>query len=279
MRGWVIAVALVAAGCSNENLEKMEVQDLTASEPAAAGAAATAPLQIAYSYRLSYRLDDEAIDRVQAAHMTLCDKLGLARCRIVSMARSGSEGAFARGTLKLLVDARIARSLGRALDKAAAGAGGETIDRGIEAEDLSKTMIDTDARIAAKQALADRLRVLIARGARVADLVEAERAFAQAQEELDAARTSMAEMLGRVAQSRIEVSYESRSAGRGSLFGPVRDALREAGSLLGNSLGALITFVIVVLPWALLLVGLVWLLRRIGWHPRWPWRRRASLRE
>lgn len=232
--------------------------------------------QIAYSYTYGYRLGSGAIAAAQAAHIALCDKLGPARCRVAKMLRASSDGQFSTATLNLLVDGRIARAFGADLDKAVAGVGGENSDRGIEAEDLSKAMIDTQARVTAKQALADRLMTIIkTRSGSVADLVEAERAFADAQEELDSARTSMAEMQGRVALSSIDITYSSRDATNGGLWRPVRDAFDSAGQTLGNSIGALLTFLVVALPWVLLLAGLLWLKRRLGWRTgvRWPWRR------
>lgn len=249
---------------------------------AEAGSAPTSiPLsepQIAYSYSYGYRLATGDIDAVQAKHIALCDKLGRLRCRIATMQKSSVDGEFSNATLQLMVDAKIARAFGSELDKAVSDAGGETSDRGIQAEDLSKQMIDTQARINAKQALTDRLLMLIkGGGGKVGDLVEAERAFAEAQEELDAARSNMAEMQGRIALSKVEISYTSRNASGGFLR-PVREAFSEGGRVMGTSIGALVTFVIVVTPWVVLLALLLWFKRRIGWKLgwRWPWSRRAE---
>jgi hypothetical protein len=139
-------------------------------------------------------------------------------------------------------------------------------------------MIDTQARIDAKQALADRLMTLIKTGnGKTGDLVEAESAFSEAQEALDAARSNMAAMQTRVAMSKVDVSYTARNA-PGSFLRPVRSAFEQGGQAMGASLGALVTFIIVVTPWALLVVSLLWLKRRLGWTTgiRWPWRRRAD---
>ncbi len=290
--GIAVALALTGCGQSSSLRQNKELASLEVSEPSAADAAAApgivdpsegkrSPIpatepQIAYSYRYGYRIGSGEIDAVQAKHVALCDKLGRLRCRIATMQKSSVDGEFSNASLTLMVDAKIARAFGSDLDKAVADSGGETSDRGIEAEDLSKQMVDTQARITAKQALADRLLVLIKTGGgKVGDLVEAERAFADAQEELDAARSNMAEMQGRVALSKIEIGYNSRNASGGFLR-PVRDALAQGGQAMGASLGALVTFVIVLTPWVLLLMALLWLKRRMGWSTgmRWPWRRK-----
>ena len=231
--------------------------------------------QIAYSYTYGYRLAEGTIDTVQTKHIALCDKLGRGRCRIGSMQRSSSDGEFPTAGLTLFVDARIARGFGNNLDKVAIAEGGENSERGIEAEDLSKQIIDIDARIKAKQALAHRLLKLIeGRAGSVADLVAAERAFADAQEELDAARSSIADLRGRVSMSKIAIKYDSQGPSGSGFWRPVRDAFAAAGQLLGGSVGALVTFVIVAVPWMLLLAALVSVKRRMGWHLRMPWRRK-----
>lgn len=279
MRVIILLGLLLLAGCAqSDETHKKTLQSLEVGEPASAtGRPTVAPTQIAYSYRYGYRLDDGAIDAVQGAHVALCDKLGPARCRIATLTRSTTDGEHATGALSLLVDSTIARRLGAELDKAAVGEGGQNVNREIEAEDLAKSMIDTDARVRAKAALADRLMALIEKGAgsSVADLVAAERAFADAQEELDAARAALETMRGRVAMSKVDIVYESASVPGDDLLGSLQRALGNTSSLLGASLGALVMAVVLIAPWALAIAGLVWTTRRFGWRPRWPWRRRA----
>lgn len=271
---------LTLAACNRYEPAQKMVADLDVREaPGIVGQGrqpAAATPAIAYSYGFTYRLPTDTIARVQSAHVALCDKLGPARCRVESSITTAGEDGYVANSLSLLVDARVARAFGRKLDAAAASEGGEATRHEISAEDLSKAMIDTGARIRAKQALADRLLVLLqTKSGGVADLVAAERAYADVQEELDAARTQMAEMQGRVAQSKITVTYESREASGHGFARPLRDAANEAGQTLGSSIGALLTFVIAALPWLLLLAALLWLKRRLGWRVRWPWRRRA----
>ena len=283
--GLLILVAALG-GCSKsgprvaEDLAMMDVKEPSAPAEKAAGAPipVSGP-RIAYSYTYGYRLGSGEIDAVQAKHVALCDKLGPQRCHIGEMQKSSANGEFSNASLTLFVDARIARAFGGELDKVAAASGGEASDRGIEAEDLSKQMVDTQARINAKQALADRLMTLIKTGGgKVGDLVEAEKAFSDAQEQLDAARSNMAEMQGRVSMSQIKISYAARNA-EGGFLRPVQEAFASGGRTMGASLGALVTFVIVIAPWFLLLAGLLWLKRRLRWSTgvRWPWRRRADV--
>ena len=228
--------------------------------------------QIAYSYSYGYRLSDGDIDSVQQKHIALCDKQGSAHCRIVTMERASNDGQFATASLILEIDARQARAFSTALDQVVSSTGGDTSNRAIQAEDLSKQMVDSAARIKAKQALTDRLLILLQnRSGKVGELVEAERAFADAQEELEAARTWMREMEQRVALSKITITYNSRSPSGGGFWAPVRNSFASAGQLLGNSISGLIAVIVIILPWVLLIIGVVWLRRRWFKNAAMPW--------
>ena len=280
---WLVLIALVAlAACgqsqnrsvSTEQLSTYDVAEAPPPEAPERSKQAPATAQIAYTYSFGYRVAADDVAAVQRAHVALCDRLGPARCRIASMSRDSGDGRFVQAGLTLLVDARIARQFGDRLDAAVSGAGGEVSQRGIQAEDLSKQIVDTEARLRGKEALAQRLLALLgSRRGKVGELVEAERAYAQAQEELDAARSWLAEMRGRVAQSRLEISYTSQRPAGGGFLQPVREAFREAGQVLGASLAALVTFTVALLPWALLLWLLLWTVRRLGWLKRLRWPR------
>lgn len=236
----------------------------SATEAAAIAGPQTARIapQMAYAYSLQYRLPGERLAAAQAAHLKMCDALR-ERCRLVAQQRSDGDGEFVAGQMAFDVDSRIARDFADRMDRAVAGTGGSATGRSISAEDLSKSIVDTAARIRAKQALADRLLDLIRnRTGKVGELVEAERAFAQAQEELDAARSGLEIMQRRVAMSRIDANYRSLGIAGGGALEPIGEAVGAAGRTLGQSIGLLIAFAVAALPWAVLLVLLVWIVRR-----------------
>lgn len=267
MRHLMFVIAcLAAAACEapDQSASELHAFDVEEQAPDTDAVSAQPAPQIAYSYSYSYRLPGDRIDEAQRAHLALCDRLGQARCRIVTMQQSSDEGDYSSASLELIVEAAIARPFGARLDATVGEADGTSTARAIEAEDLSKAIVDTEARIRAKQALADRLLALIAnRAGSIGELVEAERAFAQAQEELDAARTWLREMRGRVAMSTIAIDYQSATAA-GGLWTPVRDAFASAGRIFGWSLAALISIAVVVLPWIAVIGLIAWLLRRSG---------------
>jgi hypothetical protein len=259
---------------------------MLANEPPREGAAqqariddsATLP-QIAYSYTIGYSIGAAAVGQVQRRHVALCDSLGPARCRIVSMRRDMSGDGAAEASLAVLVDARIARAFQDRLDAAATSSGGSISSRRVEAEDLSKEMVDTAAKVRGKEALAKRLLALLqTHSGKVGELVEAEKAYAQTEEELDAARSWLAEMRGRVTMSKIDIGYTGAVAETHSAWSPLREALSGAGSVVGSSAAKLITLLLGALPWLLVLSLLIWTARRRRWRIRlrWPKRRGAE---
>lgn len=257
--------ALLLAGCSpSQEMMASEQSSLAtfnvAEEPPPPNAGGA---QIAYSYRLSYTLPDAAIERVQAQHLAACRRLGPGRCLVVKTdLQRGTDADTVRAETQLLVDARLAGGFGQRLDTLSSDAGGSLSGRQVSAEDVTRQVIDTDARVRAKQALAARLLQLIGNArANVGDLVAAEKAFAQTQEELDAARGLQATLRRRVAMSTIDIGYTPVAATSASA--PIRRSLAATGATLADSVASLISFVVAATPWLLLLVLVGWGLRRL----------------
>ncbi len=263
------AVALVMlVGCKKEvpTGSSLRSFDVAEEAPAAAADGAAAPKpdaikvalpQIAYTYSYGFELPADAIAPVQQRHVAACDRLGPARCLVLNMETRTHDGAATGGTLKLVVDARLARSFGASLAKVVSEKGGKASNSSIEAEDLSKQIVDTEAKLRSKQALAERLMVLLkTRNGPVKDLVEAERHVAEVQEEIDAAQSWLAEARGRVSMSTFELSYEADGAAASSFWEPLRSSFANMGNFFGQSLAILVMAIAALLPWALLVGGI-----------------------
>ncbi|MGC6399617.1 DUF4349 domain-containing protein [Sphingomonas sp. FW199] len=266
----LMTVAILAmAGCSApESAEpsgKMEVAEPPAQARAksATGAApvdVTLP-KIAYVYSLGFRVPAGAVAKVQDAHLALCDRLGPARCVLSGMNRSDGEGERAEAAMTLRVATRDARPFARALEQAAASGGGRMAETEVEAEDVSKAMVDADARIRQRELLVARLtEILRARTGKVAELVEAERSVAQAQEELDQARGLLAELRRRVAYSTFTLRYTGAAAAPG---GAMSDAIVDSAASFGAAIRSIAVALIYLFPW-LVIGGLAF----FGWR-RW----------
>ena len=134
---------------------------------------------------------------------------------------------------------------------------------------MSKQIVDTEARLRARTLLRDRLmEVLRSRQGTVAELVEAERGVAQVNEEIDRARSWLAEMRGRVNYSRVTVSYNSSARSGGSFGRPIVEAFQSIGSILGTTIAFMIYALTVLIPVGLALFGIGWLWRKSGFSLR-----------
>jgi hypothetical protein len=189
---------------------------------------------MAYVFDYGFRLAGKAIAPLQQQHADMCEAQGPYSCRIVSMTRTGDEEDEIRGELQLAVASDKARGFGALLSAAAAQADAEEFRANIAGEDLSKSIVDTEARLRSREALRDRLmEVLRTRRGKVEELVEAERQVAAVNEEIDQARSWLREQQGRVAFSRMTLSYESATPG-GSFLKPVEGAFGSLGTIFGN---------------------------------------------
>lgn len=228
--------------------------------------------QVAYVLSYGFRLAGSDVPALQQRHADLCESKGPLVCRIVSLNQSTDTGDDSAGTLQLAVAASEARAFGKQLTTAAESADAEQFSAAISGEDLSKQIVDTEARLRARTLLRDRLmEVLATRRGTVAELVEAERGVAQVYEEIDQARSWLTQMKGRVAYSQIDIEYRSAVAPQeqrsGGFMAPVRGAIGSLGTILGSLLAVLIVLGAIGAPVLAGLLGGRWLWRRYGPRP------------
>ncbi len=230
----------------------------TASNQATDTTIPTGQPQIAYRYALGFRLPADAIKPLQERHADMCEAMGRDSCRIVSMRQADQDGDYSYGNLQLAVASAKARQFSKDLEAASGKVDGEMVSSSIDGEDLSKRIVDTEARLRARTVLRDRLmEVLRTRKGTVAELVEAERGVAQVNEEIDQAKSWLAEMRGRVAFSQMQITYESGTRASGGFMEPIREAFGSIGAILGTMIAFLIIALTILLP-----IGvLVWLAR------------------
>lgn len=267
------------------DFEMAEAETETLAMPAEAAAedsAATAEIpvgqpQIAYSYEYGFRLPSSKIPKAQQQHIALCNQMPANGCRVLNMSNSGGEGDYANGRIHLEVAAPKARMFGVQLAEAIDQSGGSQISSSIQGEDLSKQIVDTEARLRSRVLLSQRLTELLrTRKGTVAELVEAERAVTEVNEEIDKARSWLKEMRGRVTYSTVMVNYQSGAPGSGGFTRPIREAFGGIASTLGYSVGAAVTFIAALLPWILLLALAIYLRRRFKNADRSFWGRKLE---
>ncbi len=83
-------------------------------------------------------------------------------------------------------------------------------------------------------------------------------------------------MRGRVAFSKVIVNYQSSAPGSGGFLQPIREAFGGIASIMGNSIGAAITFIALMLPWIFIFGLAIYLRRRFKPDDRTFWGRKIE---
>jgi len=275
----VVSASLALAACSKAPRASESARDGVTAASEASSADATKPdpknalaahvPQLAYHYQLSYRLDGDAIARAQDSHVALCRDLGPARCQLVAMERSAKDDGYPVASLKLRVATAIAPAFAARLGQAVSSAGGRALDTNVAADDVSKEIVDTQARIRQRELLVQRMtEILRTRDGKLADLVETERSIAQAQEELDQAKAWLTELQGRVALSDFDIRYDAASIARvQGMSGRLADAASTSLGAFLSGIQVLATVMIFLAPWVLLGAAGFWATRMV--RRRW----------
>ncbi|WP_181443463.1 DUF4349 domain-containing protein [Porphyrobacter sp. YT40] len=256
----IAAIALSACSQSESDrstTDMAQTETAEAASPQAGGDVALLPTldkipvnlpQLAYVYDYRWQMPAESIAGLQRRHAALCEQQGPAICQITGMTKTGEADAII-GELQMAVATRQARAFGALIEDEALDAGAQQIAAEIVSEELSKQLVDTEARLASRIALRDRLQdVLRGRKGKVEELIEAERSVAAVNEEIDQARSWLKEMEGRVAYSRVTVHYETGTPVTSDFLGPVTGALGALGSIFGYLVAILILVGSVGLP-------------------------------
>ncbi len=279
-----LALMAAVAGCSQPGA------DVTADEaammeiaPAAAGGAPAEPTaatsspaaqpveaaRIAYVYRYSLELPVAQAPALMSRHEQACVSAGPAVCQVIGSesSRYGRDELTAR--LELRATPAFLTTFRARLAGDAEAAGGRVAMAATDSEDLTRALVDTEARMRALTTLRDRLQQLLAtRNAPLEQLLATERELARVQGELDGTRSALEVMKTRVATSRLTIEY--RAAGQlapDSAFRPVTAALDNALAIFMSVVGTLILILAGVLPLLIVLVPLAWFGLR--------WRRRT----
>jgi Domain of unknown function (DUF4349) len=141
---------------------------------------------------------------------------------------------------------------------------GEVLQHGRDSEDKTNQVIDADARIANLTQLRDRLRVMLTdKSAKFKDLIEVETQLANTQSELDS-MTSIRKALS-LETDLVAVTIDftaSQGITEQGAFAPVARAFKDAGRVLMESFASVITFVVGAIPWLLIGIPVLWLIRR-----------------
>ena len=244
--------------------------DMAASEQAGGpNVSVTAAPGVAFNYRYAYRLPNLRISAAQEAHATMCERLGVARCRITGMRYSLVNERDVSASLELKLDPAIARNFGKNATKVITDAEGMLVDQEITGVDAGSSIERANRGRAQLQDELDRVNRELARSG-LSNVVR-DRLLSEA-----AALKSQIQALGEQKAADEESLAKTPMAfyyGSGkSIPGfdeptPLKDAFKRAGYNFLSAIGFLVIAIATLLPWLLIIAGLVWAYRRF--RPRW----------
>ena len=242
----------------------------TAAEPSAAEASSAqdSPLQRFLAVRQDLNVEVPA-EQLADAWGKVRDLCGTLKCELLS-------SSLLRETPQQPGNAVLEMRVEPAdVEKLLGGLAGvaNVVSHTTTSEDKTAEVIDVEARIKNRTEFRDSLRVMLrdtVTKRTMADLLAIQRTLSDTQAELDAIATQRKVLAQETSKQHIQIQFTPKRAlvSNGDGYSPMRQALRNAGSVLAESVGALITFIAAVLPWLVLVV------LPLGWLVRVLWRRR-----
>lgn len=283
-RGVLAAAALLAfgaGGCSREAAAPAPAKsavsrggyagaDMAASEamppappPGGGGAPAQAGVMLAYSYSMGIEAPKAAIAPMVAEHERKCVEAGTAVCQVLgsSVQTYGEDQEVVSGYLNLRAEPEWLAGFRAEIASDASNAGGVLTANTVSTEDLTQYIVDTEARLAAKKALRERIRQLLeTREGSLNDVLAAERALSEVQGEIDSMTAQLEAAKARVAMSALSVSYQSDPETATSMFKPLADAFGDFGRNSMTALAGVVTLVSTTWPFFILGLVVLWIL-------------------
>ena len=297
MRKTLLLIPLILAGCSEqeprrsgEDLRTMDVQEdrslqaadaVAAPPPVAPPPAAriansaeqaggpnisvTAAPGVAFNYRYAFRLPNARISAAQEAHATMCEKLGVTRCRITGMRYSLINERDVSASLELKLDPAIARQFGKDATKQVTDAAGMLVDQQISGVDAGSAIERANSGRAQLQDELDRVNRELARAGLsivVRDRLLSEAAQLRAQ--IRALGDQKAADEESLAKTPMAFVYGSGKAIPGfDEPAPLKTAFDRAGYNFLSALGFLIIAFATLVPWLLIAAAGIWAFRRL----------------
>ena len=238
-----------------------------ADEGGGGGAVLAAPRFVAVRHKLEIVEPGSGLAKSIDAVVAFC---GTIQCEVLSSSVTNETAVLSPSGN---ITARVApQDLSKFLDFV--GKQGKIAQHATESEDKTAAVVDVEAKLKNQTEFRDSLRrMLVKPGVSVADLLQIQEKLAEAQAELDSEATQRKFLANETEKVYVELAFhaEQRTISRGP-FASVGEALRDFGSVLGDSLAALITAVAAIIPWLIVIIPGLWLLikavRRFREHRR-----------
>lgn len=270
--GPIAALSLIAglAACSQPaetSQDNAVTKEAAAAAPATLQAArpAVSIPQLAYSYSYLLSAPADAIRQMVSRHENACVAAGAATCQITGASVSGEGQDRISGALTLRATPEWLAAFRARLETDIAASGGRVVESSVDTDDLSRSIVDTEAAIRAQTVLRDRMEDLLANSrGKLPELIELRKQLAEVQGQLDAGQSELRMMRARVSMAELKITYESGAVlARDGAWAPLGASLGTVVDGQVAFLSGLVMLLAWVGPWLLLAGGGVWVFRRV----------------
>ncbi len=222
---------------------------------------------IAYRHSLGLTLPKGGVDSLMAAHTDACRAAGTATCIVINSNVYSQEEDFASGNLNIRATPDWIETFMGSVESDAQKSGGEVTQRSTSAEDLTRQIIDTGARLDAQKTLQGRLlNLLERRDGELGELLQIERELARVTGSIESIEAQLKTLRLRVSMSSLDINYQTKvPAFSGSRENPLGEAFGDFFYNLSGAIAAVITAFAVGLPWILLIGLFLWIWLKLIW--------------
>jgi hypothetical protein len=247
----VVLLAIAIVGCTRQ---EAPAPSMAAGAPAQAGSADPNGY-LAYAHTIAIRADDDKVAGLFDAAQAACRAAAEESCVILEASVHRGEGASA--SLRFRAKSEGIRKLVGVLS-----AGGEVTNHSTSAEDLAGPIADTEKQLAMLTDYRTRLEALRNRPSNDLEaLMKLTRVLAEVQSQIETLSGSQAHLMKRVQTELLTVSINAWHDE--SFWSPIADSGRSFSGILSHAIAGLILAVAYLLPWALVLGLITWMVRVI----------------
>ncbi len=275
----VTAAALALAACSqpaekeaaeSAAVEAMASSDVASGAAAAPGADPSVAPGVAFAYRFNFELADDNVSQAQDRHVTACERLTTARCRVTGLRYDQEDGGPVRASLSFLLDPTLARSFARDAVDSVRELDGTLLDSSVGGEDVGTGITASQQSSAAMGGDLTRIEARLRQPGLSAG--ESRDLSAQAENlrgELRNAEQGRRGGEARLASTPVEFAYRGTTGVAGfDRSRPFASAFSASTDSFGTAAAFVLMLVGLLLPWALMVGGLVlavrWLRGRLN---------------
>lgn len=246
-----LALSLLIIGCESEMTG--EAEDAQPMQSDFAGVQKERNPYLAYEHDVNVKIKEETLRASYQNTLQHCSSDVTNNCTILHA--SISTGDYASAEIRARVGSE---GVGPLIE---AGAGGNEITRqSVTAEDLAKPIVDNEKRLEMLRRYQDKLKELENRAAEdIESLIKVTAEISKVQSDIERITGESQHLLQRTQFDVVTIHFNT--AGAGSVFAPIGEAICSFGEDLSEGVAVTITAVAFLIPWILILIGLFFLFR------------------